>query len=243
LRKISGNFIPNFRERVANGKNYKPKIKQRKGMTPRITPMKTSNSSTCGTLFAASLGALCLIALSTQAATITVTNTNDNGSGSLRQAIAGAHNGDTIDFGVAGTISLSTGELLVDKSVTINGPGAASLTIDGNATGRVFHVSSGVTAAVARLTITNGTGWEDDLTNSGGGIYNDHATLALDNCTVSGNTASWGGGGINNSSGTLTNSTLSGNWAGRPQQGRRRRRYPQRRVRRRRDADCHQQHF
>ena len=53
---------------------------------------------------------------------------------------------------------------------------------------------------------------------SGGGIYNDHATLALDNCTVSDNHASWGGGGIHNRSGTLTitNSTLNGNWAAAP---------------------------
>lgn len=176
------------------------------------------NSNTCRILFATYLSALCLIALSTQAATITVTNTNDNGVGSLRQAIVDAHNGDTIDFGVAGTISLSTGELLVDKSITISGPGAARLAVDGNLASRVFHVSSGVTAAIARLTITNGTGWADDLSNTGGGVYNDHATLTLDSCTVSGSYAGYGGGGVHNSSGTLTvtNTTLSGNWAAAP---------------------------
>ncbi len=38
------------------------------------------------------------------AATLTVTNTNDSGAGSLRQAIADAASGDTIDFapGVTG---------------------------------------------------------------------------------------------------------------------------------------------
>jgi hypothetical protein len=161
---------------------------------------------------------LCLIALSTRAATITVTNTNDDGAGSLRQAIAGSHNGDTIEFAVAGIISLSTGELLVDKSITISGPGAASMTVDGNLASRVFHVSSGVTAAIAGLTITNGTGWADELANTGGGIYNDHATLALDSCTVSGNYAGYGGGGAHNRSGTLTvtNSTFSDNWAAAP---------------------------
>ena len=117
------------------------------------------NSSICRTLFASFLSALCLIALSTQAATITVTNTNDNGAGSLRQAIADANDGDTIHFGITGTITLTTGELLVDKSITISGPGAASLTVDGNLASRVFHVSSGVTAAIAGLTITNGADW------------------------------------------------------------------------------------
>src|SRR6266536_566608 len=187
-------------------------------MTPMNTQMKTLmyqrifNPGICRILFATFLSALCLIALSTQAATITVINTNDSGAGSLRQALADANDGDTIDFAITGTITLTTGELLADKSVTISGPGAASLTVDGNLAGRVFHVTSGVTASIAGLTITNGNAWEDAQTNSGGGIYNDHATLALDNCTVSGNYGAYGGGGVHNHSGTLTvtNSTFSG---------------------------------
>jgi predicted outer membrane repeat protein len=178
--------------------------------------MKTLNSNTCRILFASFLSALCLIALSTQAATITVTNTNDDGAGSLRRAIANANNGDTIHFGVMGTIILTTGELLVDKSITINGPGSDNLTVDGNFAGRVFHVSSGVTATIAGLTITNGNIQFQDLT-IGGGIYNDHATLALDSCTVHSNYAGYGGGGVySNGALTLTNSTITGNWAAAP---------------------------
>src|SRR6476620_12749132 len=96
------------------------------------TQVKIFDSNKCRILFASCLSALCLIALSTQAATITVTNTNDSGGGSLRQAIADAHDGDTVNFGITGTITLATGELLVDKSVTINGPGAANLAVNGN---------------------------------------------------------------------------------------------------------------
>jgi len=114
------------------------------------------NSNRRRILFASCLSALCLIALSTQAATITVINTNDSGAGSLRQALADAYNGDTIDFGVTGTITLTTGELLVDKNVTIEGPGAASLAVNGNATSRVFQIGSGKTVTISGLTITNG---------------------------------------------------------------------------------------
>jgi hypothetical protein len=179
------------------------------------TQMKRFNSNMCRILFATCFSALCSIALNTQAVTITVTNTDDDGAGSLRQAIAGAHNGDTIRFGVSGTITLSTGELLVDKSVNISGPGSDNLTVAGGF-GRVFHVSNGVTTTIAGLTITNG---DED---GGGGIRNDHATLVVDKCTVSGNHAWYLGGGIYNdgSNGsavlTVANSTVSGNWAAAP---------------------------
>jgi hypothetical protein len=103
------------------------------------------------------LSVSCLIALNVQAAPILVTSSNDSGTGSLRQALANANNGDDIQFGVTGTITLTTGELLVDKSVTISGPGPAHLAVDANLTSRVFHVSGGVTVAISGLTISNGT--------------------------------------------------------------------------------------
>src|SRR5580700_494550 len=72
------------------------------------------------------------VALPVHAATITVTNTNDSGPGSLRQALAVAHDGDRITFAVSGTITLTSGGLVVTKNVTISGPGANELSIDGN---------------------------------------------------------------------------------------------------------------
>jgi Chlamydia polymorphic membrane protein (Chlamydia_PMP) repeat len=170
------------------------------------------NSNTCRILFATCLSALCLAALSAEAATITVMNGNDSGDGSLRQALADTNDGDTINFAVTGTITLTTDELLVDKSITISGPGSDNLTVDGNHASHVFHVSGGVTATVAGLSITNG----GEVPGAGGGIYNDHSTLAIDHCTVSGNHGSVGGGVYNDGySGsatlTVTNSTFSGN--------------------------------
>jgi hypothetical protein len=178
------------------------------------------NSNICRTLFATCLSALCLIALSTQAATITVMNTNNSAAGSLRQALADAVDGDTINFDSSlngQTITLTSGELLVDKNVIISGPGADMLAVDSNYTSRVFHIGSGKTVTISGLTITNGTGNLD--VGAGGGIYNDHATLTVNNCTVSGNVAYIGAGIFNGSqfggSATLTinNSTITGNSA------------------------------
>jgi hypothetical protein len=58
------------------------------------------------------------------AASISVVNTNDSGPGSLRDSLASAANGDTIDAsGISGTVTLTSGELLVTNNVRITGPG------------------------------------------------------------------------------------------------------------------------
>ena len=99
------------------------------------------------------------VALPVHAATITVTNTNDSGAGSLRQALSDGNNGDTINFAVTGTITLTSGELLVDKSLTISGPGIATVAVDGNTTSRVFHIGSGKTVSIFGLNPHKWLGW------------------------------------------------------------------------------------
>jgi hypothetical protein len=145
---------------------------------------------------------------------IEVTNTNDSGPGSLRDALAVANNGDEITFAIVGTITLTSGELLVDKSITISGPGADNLAVDGDAKSRVFHIGPDVTVTLSDLTITNGHACCDF---GGGGIYNDHGTLTLKACTVSDSSTGVSGGGIYNNAGAgeavleVTDSTISGN--------------------------------
>jgi hypothetical protein len=151
--------------------------------------------------------------LQASAATITVSNTTDNDPGSLRQAIATAASGDTINFDAAlNGQTLTSGQLVIGTNLTITGPGANLLAINGNAASRVFDITSGIDVTISGLTITNGN---NPRYPGGGGIFND-GTLTITNSTLSGNSAYFGGGIYNNygTTATITNCTLSGNSAG-----------------------------
>jgi len=159
---------------------------------------------------------ICALSASVYANIITVTNANDSGPGSLRQ-LADANDGDTINFAVTGTIGLTSGELLVTKNITISGPSAENLAVNGNAKSTEFHVAPGETVTISGLTIINGY-----TTGFGGGIHNDHASLTLNNCTVTANNGSGSqGGGIYNdaeNSGSasleISNSSVTNNSGG-----------------------------
>src|SRR5262249_13635348 len=76
--------------------------------------------------------------------TLTVLNALDSGAGSLRDAIKNANSGDTIVFasGLNGqTITLTSGELAISKSLDIEGSGAGLLAISGNHASRIFDIS------------------------------------------------------------------------------------------------------
>ena len=168
--------------------------------------------------------------------TLVVTNTNDTGPGSLRQAIADAPlaSSHVITFGTgfSGTILLTTGGLSISSDITIVGPGADLLTLDGNGTNRVLTVTGG-NVNISGLTIAHGgggianTNGTVNLSNcvisrhSGRGLINgDNGRMVLNGCTISSNALSGSAGlilgaGVNNVASSsvliMTNCTVSGN--------------------------------
>ena len=147
-----------------------------------------------------------------------VTNNNDSGAGSLRQAIVDACVSSTITFagGVSGTITLTSGELVINKNLTIQGPGASLLSISGNNSSRVFSIGTSNPATNPNVTIDGVTvsGGNLAFPASGGGIFINAGTLTLTNSTVSNNTAGHSGGGIYNRAAlTIMNSAVANNSA------------------------------
>jgi len=111
-----------------------------------------------------------------------VTNCADSGNGSLRAAVAGAVDNDTIDLTqlTCGTITLTTSRIDTTNTLTIVGAGPAALTIDGNHQDRVFNHAGAATLTLEGLSIVDGS---NDLV--GGCIYAQGA-LVLRNTTLSG---------------------------------------------------------
>jgi hypothetical protein len=136
------------------------------------------------------------------AATNFVYNTSDTGAGSLRQVIQDSAPSDTIIFsnGVTGTITLASGELVLDKSLSILGPGAKFLALSGNTSDRVFQVATGL-VNISGLTICDGMKLGAVTNNqgqdaAGGGIYcAQPAALTVTECVISNCFAVGGDGG------------------------------------------------
>ncbi|HEV3203488.1 MAG TPA: choice-of-anchor Q domain-containing protein, partial [Gemmataceae bacterium] len=167
----------------------------------------------------------------------TVTNLLDNGPGSLRDAIANTPANGTVDFqqGLAGTITLTSGTLTIDKNLLISGPGASVITVSGNQSLQVFSILASPSVTISGLTVADGLAAQFGggilnrgiliLSNvtlqgnsagaSGGGIFS-FGSLNLQNCNVSGNSARMEGGGVGtdlNTSTFITDSTFAGNLA------------------------------
>jgi len=154
-------------------------------------------------------------ALTLNTDTLFVTNLNSSGAGSLRQAIADVPSGGEIRFqaGLQGTISTTEGTLVLNKNLTITGPGAPLISVSGNEQRRVFTINSGAQVKLSGLTITQGRELNG---NDGGGLAN-AGTLTLEQCTVSNNRVLSGhsGGGLQNTGNAkLNDCTFTDNRSG-----------------------------
>ncbi len=149
--------------------------------------------------------------------TLTVTSSLDYGPGSLRYEISQANTGDTIVFNLNqkkdGTITLTGGELVISKSLTIKGKGE-TITSQGYETGtldwvngsRIFEVDGAnttVNMSGMTLTLGGGTRLGGGVTGSpydgyGGAILN-FGMLNLSNCTLGDRTHTLPLGGFGNS--------------------------------------------
>ncbi|MEZ5426428.1 MAG: choice-of-anchor Q domain-containing protein [Pyrinomonadaceae bacterium] len=186
--------------------------------------------------FAMILSVLVMFAgVSARAAVYTVDNNNDFTSAqnctaapndcSLRAALQFANNSpenDTINFDpafIGGGQEIPLGSfqqftISNNGTLTINGPGAKLLSLNGVNLVRVLNVSAGATVSISGLTIRNGFG-------AGGGGIRNAGNLSLNSCEIKFNTGGqfdpnrFGGGGgiLNEGNLNLINSTVYGNTA------------------------------
>ena len=205
------------------------------GSTRRHRPCLARHSRIyLATIFASS--GLVLAALSSApsagAATLTVTNCNSSGSGSLANVVAGAAANSTITFSV--TCSTITVTQTIDLSVplTIEGPGANTLDVDGpqnpQENADLFEVAKNVAVSISDLSITNeDVGFENKgtLTCTDCSLDNDsgqaNTTMIENDGTLTLEDSGLSGGGpfaqdgadmglLNNGTATLDNSGASG---------------------------------
>jgi hypothetical protein len=135
---------------------------------------------------------LALVLWHSVAHAIPVTNTNDAGAGSLRDAITQANQAqgsNTIAISATGTIALVSPLPVMSFTLTITGPGADKLTIQGSASpSPVLSISGAV--QISGLTIRGGS----NAGGNGGGILVTTGSLVVLNSTITGNTALTGSG-------------------------------------------------
>ncbi|HEU0209067.1 MAG TPA: choice-of-anchor Q domain-containing protein [Candidatus Udaeobacter sp.] len=154
-----------------------------------------------------------------QAATVLVSTTADNGPGSLRHAIQHAASGDIIRFRIPKTepgyvsatgiacIGLTSGELILDKNLTIDSAGQKIWLLRASGNIRIFNIMAGA-VTISGLTLYNGAPLQN-----GGAILNT-GSLSVNSCTFYGNSAVSGRmGGAIYSTGSLkiSNCTFFGN--------------------------------
>ncbi|TMM09688.1 MAG: hypothetical protein E6G00_09615, partial [Actinobacteria bacterium] len=173
---------------------------------------------------------------SASAANRPVMNNADMGSGSLRDTIATANPGDTVVIPASvGPITLTSGQIVIDKNLTIRGAGASTTSVSGNNASRIFCIQapacpaaasgtqpsvsiSGMTITAGKVTTGVSSGGagifiQGSLSSGGadGTLNLDRMTFTNDNVTTT--SSSSGGGAVFSLAGRLniSNSTFTNN--------------------------------
>ena len=153
----------------------------------RLRPLAACLMVSCS-LGAVATNAVATIADGVRAPPITldVTNCDDDGAGSLRAAVGAAVSGDTIDLTAlaCGTITLTTGFIAVPQDdLTVLGPGAAALSIDGGAQYGVLRHSGSGTLSLSGLAFAHGH--HESATAPRGGCLYSAANMSVTDSTLS----------------------------------------------------------
>src|SRR5450432_3898859 len=118
------------------------------------------------------------------AATRTVGNCSDSGPGSLREAASLAQSDDLIDMSglQCSLITLQSGDIpLTVQNITVSGPGASALAIDGNDQFRIFtHSGSGV-LTINDLKLQTGYAESDSAAEVKGGCVYSSGSIVFNN--------------------------------------------------------------
>ena len=141
-----------------------------------------------------------------------VTSAADSGNGTLRQLVSALPSGAKITFDPSldgTTISLAT-PITINSELTIAGPGAPLLTIDGGGSVQLFIANGDVT--MSGLTLSNGNDTDPDV--GSGGAMLARAGLSMDRCALVNSTALYAGGALYVEGTTvIANSSFTSNFA------------------------------
>ncbi len=146
-----------------------------------------------------------------------VTTDADNVPGSLRAVIDAAPNDATVVIDPGKNPVLSSGQITIDKTLTIEGQGVGSTTIDANDASRIFNIDDpGTIGVIIRdVTLEDGRAPSDtpafDLINDGGAIRNTEI-LTIESSRITGSAAGNGRAGTDGNipSGNAGNATAGG---------------------------------
>lgn len=155
--------------------------------------------------FAASLSAMIVAASAGHvsdvraATTLQVTNCGDSGPGSLRDSVAAASSGDTVDLRNLSCrrITLTSGAIAIPQaSLAIRGAGFDRMVVSGSYTSSVLRHSGTGTLAVSGMTISQGHLASEEA--HGGCLYSagnaDLVSVQVQHCGVYGNSHALDGG-------------------------------------------------